>query len=170
MPKTKASGLKLAVQLRARGEVHQAALVRSYLNDSWQSDPTRIFDAIAYPTTDSPIATDLVVTRRQLPSGVPTSRRTLQVLAQSLFDGLKKSSGVTMKPPKPIALSLGGRASFEFDGSSPAAGFGGRRTGFDIYLLLDARGLYGLELRTDSTYLSRELALFRQIAATARLS
>lgn len=169
VPQTRAGALELAARLKARGDLRQAALLRSYLNDVWQSDPSRIFDAIEYPPTGAPIATDLVVTRRASPAGVAPSKSVLQLIAQTLFAGLKKSAGVRMNTPKPIYVSLNGSPSFRFDGSVPAAGFSGRRTGFDIFVLLDAHGLYNVEFRTDDVYLARQLALFRRIADTIRL-
>jgi hypothetical protein len=169
IPHTKSAALRLAASLRAQGRLHQAALVKSFATDAWQTDPTRIFDAIAYPATGSPIATDLVVTRKALPSGVSPTQSSLKEIAQVLYDGFKSQRGTKMREPRPLAVSLDANPSYLISGSVPAVGFGGRRTGFVLYLLIDRRGLYSVTFRTDSSYLSSQHDLFRRIARTARL-
>jgi hypothetical protein len=170
IPGTKAATLRLARDLSAQGKLHQAALVRSYATDAWQADPARIFDGIAYPATGSPIATDMVVTRHALLSGLPPTQASLKGIAGVLFDELKKSNGIKMREPSPLAVPLAGGPSFLISGSASTVGFGGRRTGFIDYVMISKHGFYYVEFRTDGAYLNRQRATFRQIANTIRLT
>jgi hypothetical protein len=170
IPKTRAATFRLAKKLRNEGKVHQAALVASYATDAWQSDPVRIFDAVAYPTTGSPIATDLVLTRRALPGGVAPTQASLRTVADAQFNELKSASGVRLTVPRPRSVVLKAATSVMYSGSVNAVGFGRRRTGFEIFLFIDVHGLYEAEFRSDNAYLDKEMPLFRQIANTIKLA
>jgi hypothetical protein len=169
VPGSRAEAQRLAASYEKKGETRQATLVRAYLADNYQSGEDRVLDGIQFPTRTSPILTDFVFVKDHLPSGMKSDPDTLSLIAQTIFGGLAKQHGIKLNTKAPTDLRLPAGNAIEFSGSGPAEGFGGRRTGFDLYMLLGpARTEWQIEFRTDSTRLGADRPLFRRIAESLR--
>jgi hypothetical protein len=169
VPGSRAAALRLIASLRKRGETRQATLVRWYMDDNSQSGEDRIVDGIQYPIRTSPILTDFVLVKSRLPKSLKSDPATLDVIAKAIFvEFLKDGSRMTTGDPVKIRLPAG-RAEV-LSGAVTAAGFGGRKTGFAIYILLGpGRTEWQIQFRTDSRQLDADGPLFRRIADSLRL-
>jgi hypothetical protein len=168
MPASDAQARALVVRLRAQGKPALANAVQAYMNDKYQRTRGRVFDAVETPALESPIATDVLVKRDALPADIPATTASLRGIAAGAFATVKKERGLRTPQRSATRVALEGGTSYLIYGSSATVGFGGARTGFAIYMLINKRGIWSIEFRTDSHYFNLHATLFRKIAGTFR--
>ncbi len=156
----------LVAKLRKEGRQALANQIAAF--DQWPR--FRVFDAVEWPPSATPIATDVIVVRRPLSPSDDRSAAGLRSVANVVYDSLKQEKAVRLGSKRATRVPLEGGLSYLIYGSSPAEGFLGRRTGFALYLLMGHRALWQIEFRTDERFSDQNSKVFRRIAGTVRMT
>jgi hypothetical protein len=149
-------------QLRAQGRTALANQYSSLLGDPYTRKQVGEFrfQAFQWPARPSPITTDVTVKITPVPASLHVSD--LPAVAAEVakaFNGPRDRLEPIAKVRLPAGQAVRVRGVVHLDPS-----YGGRATGFTLYLLLQPRRLFGLSFRTDSQFSSAERPVFDSIA------
>jgi hypothetical protein len=168
IPQGRDAQLALVDSLRSKGETGRAALVDSYMTDTTQNVPGRLFDATQFPEPPGAIATDVIVSWQALPVSDDLTKKGFAQVASVVY-GQLKVPGSAMGSAKAESVSLSAGAAYLIYGLFPTHGDGGARTADVLYLILGHGGLFSIEFRTDSPDFGTGAATFRAIAGTFKV-